>query len=1128
MLSCLSGVLSSAAISQRRNLFSDTVTQDVLFPRESATWEREQESQEREAKIVDQQLAIINVANKAQLKTEVIRAKATQDRKAHSEKLEMIQARKAAEAFQENLEKNKAVLMKAAAIEAQKAAECSQNLMAEAPQKTAVAPPLLKKSQVGQGDAGSDDQHEGKAKVCSRRTRLLFWAAVLLSLLVVGGVVLVVKFPEVLGRDGAIGTSGVVVNSVLAEQDSLPFVQVLVRFQGLTDDVMYFTCITPKEAKKKCDQRKADVRRAISQAIGTAPTAPAIDPPVQAGDVLLREVARYGDALTAQDQAALRRNADMIRGSAVRARVTNITQVQTRHYVLGPRRGQYHDLSLDDPSVPDETRLPPSEWQLRSAANAQQPRKPGQGRRAGVAKTSISAVFRVVCRDIEQALLVESALGKALAVGGSNENLVDAAMRDLGYGDVRTSLLGQAMVVVPAVCGDGSRHEVEACDDKNLKNGDGCSSSCQVEMGWACVGGHSLGPDTCAPQCGNAVATSEEECDDGNLAGGDGCDSRCRVEPGWLCTVDQTSCASDVPCLGRSECQQLLSKPAVQPQFGKHHVRSPLYARGSELSAQELMAIQLLYLNVSLSLVLHQPDSTSEAADGVETATVSTPTIRFTLNGSDPLVSGEVYTGSPFQLGGGTTHVRVIATAVVQWPNRNTNKSSSHLASPEARGEFSVSICQDGIRTLEEECDDGEGGKEGCSTECTVENGWICPAEMQTTASGSMGSNQGSHASVNAGSEMRDHCKDCKAEMKAAELAAEAAGLDFVKIELNCPSGKYDECNTCQDCPVGFYCEGGPDNLRFPCPSGTYVDYRNAFECEACPAFSISERRSDSVDDCRCLPGYTGVAASPEGCQECKDSYKSLPGPHPCTPCPSLTRTLIDGPTHKVDCKCKPGYHNKYITADYAQSVANNLLLPESQKVIWQVPPVTDVICEECQVGHYCLGDDHPQRECAADSYASSGSAECYACPANSQNPGMGPIASQGDCACSRGFYSKNEDGSPPCAPCHAGTYKKEIASSGREACLTCPPGTYSDAINASDSDTCTPCSLLPGAAKRGGGGLTSPRGSTGSQHCLSGVWLAVANMGASQGRPTRVFRYLFSFPFSCRIVKSLLPAPAS
>ena len=145
------------------------------------------------------------------------------------------------------------------AIEAQKAAECSQNLMAEAPQKTAVAPPLLKKSQVGQGDAGSDDQHEGKAKVCSRRSRLLFWAAVLLSLLVVGGVVLVVKFPEVLGRDGA-------------------------------------------------------------------------------------------------------------------------TQVQTRHYVLGPRRGQYHDLSLDDPSVPDETRLPPSEWQLRSAANAQQPRKPGQGR----------------------------------------------------------------------------------------------------------------------------------------------------------------------------------------------------------------------------------------------------------------------------------------------------------------------------------------------------------------------------------------------------------------------------------------------------------------------------------------------------------------------------------------------------------------------------------------------------------------------------------------------------------------------------------------------------------------------------------------------------------------------------
>lgn len=35
------------------------------------------------------------------------------------------------------------------------------------------------------------------------------------------------------------------------------------------------------------------------------------------------------------------------------------------------------------------------------------------------------------------------------------------------------------------------------CDDGNLVNGDGCSSTCQIESGWTCSGGNSFGPDTC-------------------------------------------------------------------------------------------------------------------------------------------------------------------------------------------------------------------------------------------------------------------------------------------------------------------------------------------------------------------------------------------------------------------------------------------------------------------------------------------------------------------------------------------------------------------------------------------------------------------------------------------------------
>lgn len=38
-----------------------------------------------------------------------------------------------------------------------------------------------------------------------------------------------------------------------------------------------------------------------------------------------------------------------------------------------------------------------------------------------------------------------------------------------------------------------------------------------------------------------------------------------------------------------------------------------------------------------------------------------------------------------------------------------------------------ISICGDGIRTIEELCDDGNiENSDGCSSYCTVEDGYIC------------------------------------------------------------------------------------------------------------------------------------------------------------------------------------------------------------------------------------------------------------------------------------------------------------------------------------------------------------------------------------------------------------------
>ena len=71
----------------------------------------------------------------------------------------------------------------------------------------------------------------------------------------------------------------------------------------------------------------------------------------------------------------------------------------------------------------------------------------------------------------------------------------------------------------PPVCADGMKTGSETCDDGNVLPGDGCSSTCAVEPGYACTGA----PSVCATVCGDGVVAGTEECDDGNQNSGDAC-----------------------------------------------------------------------------------------------------------------------------------------------------------------------------------------------------------------------------------------------------------------------------------------------------------------------------------------------------------------------------------------------------------------------------------------------------------------------------------------------------------------------------------------------------------------------------------------------------------------------------
>ena len=66
-------------------------------------------------------------------------------------------------------------------------------------------------------------------------------------------------------------------------------------------------------------------------------------------------------------------------------------------------------------------------------------------------------------------------------------------------------------------CGDGTRDEGEVCDDGNLVPGDGCDFRCERD------------------RCGDGAIDPEEDCDDGNLRDGDGCTKTCGYERPETC-----------------------------------------------------------------------------------------------------------------------------------------------------------------------------------------------------------------------------------------------------------------------------------------------------------------------------------------------------------------------------------------------------------------------------------------------------------------------------------------------------------------------------------------------------------------------------------------------------------------
>jgi len=96
-------------------------------------------------------------------------------------------------------------------------------------------------------------------------------------------------------------------------------------------------------------------------------------------------------------------------------------------------------------------------------------------------------------------------------------------------------------------CGNGIVEPWEGCDpstpDNNL--GDGCTPLCKVEPSCPPTGGG------CTTRCGDGFVLGDETCDDGNTANGDGCSSTCQIETDFDCTQPALGNSIVVPMVVR-------------------------------------------------------------------------------------------------------------------------------------------------------------------------------------------------------------------------------------------------------------------------------------------------------------------------------------------------------------------------------------------------------------------------------------------------------------------------------------------------------------------------------------------------------------------------------------------------
>jgi len=268
---------------------------------------------------------------------------------------------------------------------------------------------------------------------------------------------------------------------------------------------------------------------------------------------------------------------------------------------------------------------------------------------------------------------------------------------------------GYTCVGTPSVCtttcGDGVKAGAETCDDGNTVNGDGCSSTCSTELGFNCVGS----PSTCVTVCGDGIKVGAETCDDGNVANGDGCSSTCSTEAGYNCAGSPSVCTPSTP--PNDDCANAISfsgQTGTVPGDNTNATNPGTFVPACSTFEKDLWYKFTLGTSTPVQLALNGVSMTDPIL-ALYSGSCAALTLVTCDDDSGPGLNSLITT----TLAAGTYYVRVISYS----------GTGPHSGTFNLVYNISGNICGDGILAANEECDDGNlTDGDGCSSACKFEN----------------------------------------------------------------------------------------------------------------------------------------------------------------------------------------------------------------------------------------------------------------------------------------------------------------------------------------------------------------------------------------------------------------------